>query len=43
MAIHTYAGGVVMISLSDGTNLKSYIDAHPGAAIIIDPTEPNKT
>ena len=36
------AGGVVMISLSDGTNLKNYIDAHPGAAVIIDP-ERNRT
>ena len=39
------SGGVVMISLSDGTNLKSYIDAHPGTAVIIDPngTEQNLT
>ena len=34
-----------MISLSDGTNLKNYIDAHPGTAAIIDPngTEQNLT
>jgi minor extracellular serine protease Vpr len=39
------SGGVVMISLSDGTNLKNYIDAHPGTAVIIDPsgTEQNLT
>jgi minor extracellular serine protease Vpr len=30
-------GPVVMVSLSDGTNLKNYIDAHPGAAAVTDP------
>jgi minor extracellular serine protease Vpr len=30
-------GPVVIISLSDGTNLKGYIDAHPGATVVIDP------
>jgi uncharacterized protein (TIGR03437 family) len=38
-------GGVVMISQSDGTSLKNYIDAHSGASVIVDPngTEQNLT
>ena len=38
-------GGIVMISQSDGLNLKSYIDAHAGATAFIDPsgTEQNLT
>jgi minor extracellular serine protease Vpr len=31
------SGPVVMISLTDGTNLKSYIDAHAGANTVVDP------
>jgi uncharacterized protein (TIGR03437 family) len=30
-------GPVVMISSSDGQNLKSYIDAHPGSSVTVDP------
>ena len=31
-----FAGPVVMISQSDGANLKTYVDANPGAAVTID-------
>ena len=36
-------GPVVVVSQSDGQNLKSYVDAHAGAAVLIDPngTEEN--
>jgi len=30
-------GPIVMIGQSDGQNLKSYIDAHPGGPVLIDP------
>ncbi|HYW46190.1 MAG TPA: S8 family serine peptidase [Bryobacteraceae bacterium] len=30
-------GPIVMIAQSDGQNLKSYIDAHPGSSVLVDP------
>ncbi len=30
-------GPIVMLSQSDGQNLKSYIDAHPGTSVLMDP------
>ncbi len=31
-------GPVVMLSLADGTNLKTYIDAHAGSSVLVDPS-----